>query len=144
VSRTLRAAAVLASFYIVEAAEAQTPTQLAVLGCRNAAAREVRRVVAGADSVQLDPNSRVHQSTRRTVDVDGSGRFYVTNERAWRRFTYDCIYHTGSAKTRVWIEVQPTASRVHGTAWTRQTRHTRQLLTTTPAKCFANCNHDAS
>jgi hypothetical protein len=86
-------------------AAAQSPHQVAIIGCRNAVSKEVRAKRAEADSVRLAPNPRTSAASRTDVEVSGSGQYFDRTRREWRPFTYDCTYNTRSAATRVKVKL---------------------------------------
>ena len=90
---------------IATAAAAQSPRQVAIIGCRNAASKEVRAQRTEADSVRLAPNPTVAEAPRNEVEVSGAGQYFDRTRREWRPFTYDCTYNTRSAATRVKVRV---------------------------------------
>jgi hypothetical protein len=100
--RTMKAYSIaLLTCIATTAAAAQSPRQVAIIGCRNATSKEVRAKHTEADSVQLASHPRVSEPRGNDVEVRGEGRYFDGARREWRPFTYDCTYNTRSAATRV-------------------------------------------
>jgi hypothetical protein len=90
---------------VATTALAQGPNQLAIMSCQNAAVKEVRTQRPEADSVRFTPNPLVTARPRPEVGVQGAGHYLDKGRRQWRSFTYDCVYRTGSAKTRITVRI---------------------------------------
>ena len=90
---------------IATTAAAQSQRQVAIIGCRNAASKEVRAQRAEADSVRLTPNPTVAETSRNDVEVSGAGQYFDRTRRQWRPFNYTCTYNTRSAATRVKVKM---------------------------------------
>ena len=94
----------MATFYIVGVADAQTREQLATIACQNAAAARVRAQWDTADSIALAPNPRVSHLTAWVTEVWGSGVYVTGNPSARRAFAYYCMYNRRSGATRVKVD----------------------------------------
>jgi hypothetical protein len=78
---------------------AQTGAEVAAMGCKNAAARELKSQRAnGEPSFQGSPS--VVQRKRGETQMRGEGQ-YLDVARKPRRFVYECAYRPHSAKTTV-------------------------------------------
>jgi hypothetical protein len=89
---------------IAASAEAQSSRQVAIIGCRNAAAKEVRTQRSEADSVRVSPDPQVTEKSEREAEVRGTGQYLDRSRREWRPFIYDCTYNTRSAATAVKVK----------------------------------------
>jgi hypothetical protein len=94
---------------IAATAAAQSPSQVAIIGCRNATAKELRAQRTAADSVRLAPNPRVAQASRNEVEVRGAGQYFDRARREWRPFNYECTYNTRTAATSVKVKMDASA-----------------------------------
>jgi hypothetical protein len=90
-------------------AGAQSPDQVAIIGCRNAATREARAQRPEADSVRFTSEPRVTEKSARERSVRGAARYFDRGRREWRPFIYDCVYHTRSAATSVRLQFDGSA-----------------------------------
>jgi hypothetical protein len=80
---------------------AQSPNEVATMGCRNGVAREVRVQRPDADSVTIGSAPRVTRSARGELTLNGDGHILAGTERQWLRFSYVCAYRPHSARTAV-------------------------------------------
>lgn len=93
--------AVAALICAAAAAGAQSATEVAIIGCRNAATREARAQRPEADSVRFTSDPRVADSSEREKNVRGTAQYFDRSRREWRPFIYDCVYKARSAATSV-------------------------------------------
>jgi hypothetical protein len=91
---------------IPSAASAQSGAQVAILGCQNAAVKELRKLSPGSDNIRFAPNPQVTEKSKKEATVSGGGQFTDGSSRQPRRFTYDCTYGTRSAETRATVRLE--------------------------------------
>jgi hypothetical protein len=82
-------------------AGAQSASEVAIMGCRNAASRELRAQRPNADTVRFTSEPRVTDRSKRERNVRGSAQYFDRGRREWRPFIYDCVYNARSAATSV-------------------------------------------
>jgi hypothetical protein len=86
-------------------ASAQNPGQVAILGCKNAVARQVRTQSPGADNIRFSSNPTVTDKSKKEAAVSGAGQFTDRDSGQTRHFTYECTYNTHSAETRALVRM---------------------------------------
>jgi hypothetical protein len=84
-------------------ADAQGRAEVAIIGCRNAAIKELRTARPGTANHRFASGPTVQQLSAKEMGVQGTGEYIDRNGTKWRRFDYDCIYRPSSAKTRVTV-----------------------------------------
>ena len=90
---------------LTTAVGAQSPGQVAIIGCQNAAVKEVRTQRPEADSVRFATNPTAIERSKREIGVHGSGQYLDRTRREWRPFMYECTYSTRSGATQVKLEI---------------------------------------
>jgi len=90
---------------------AQSPDQVAAMGCRNGVAQEARVQRPDADSVTIGAVPVVTRRKRGELTVSGDGHILARGQRQWLSFSYTCAYRPHSAKTEVTLTfANPSAS----------------------------------
>jgi hypothetical protein len=90
---------------LASAASAQSPGQIAVMGCQNAVVIKVRAQSPGADDIRFAAAPTVAEKSKKEAIVSGAGQFTEATSGLARRFTYECTYNTRSARTRATVKL---------------------------------------
>ena len=93
---------------VASTATAQSPGQIAIMGCQNAVVKQVRTQSPGADDIRFSVSPTVGEKSKKEASVSGGGQFTEASSGLARRFTYECTYNTRSAQTRVSVRLDNT------------------------------------
>jgi hypothetical protein len=90
---------------LATAASAQSPGQVAIMGCQNAVVKQIRTQSPGAGNIRFSSSPTVTEKSKKEATVSGGGQYTDAGSGQERGFTYQCTYNTRSAHTRATVRL---------------------------------------